>query len=243
MKKQNGAALRTNSLGTTARSPPLERKNKLSALGRFFKPWKWRRKKKSEKFEATSKCEYTYRGSRTDGRTKEEDDVWRELNHFSLLFHDYSPSTALERKISVRANREVLIQKGILLPDSPLIMGKSTIARNKSFTWRCHTIKWRLIKLCVYVIMHFHCSDRVGCMSDHRRLSSPSSTACATCMRLSIVYQGVTRRCPLYVFFSSFGKCSDNCKRKRAKPTYSTWWHRDQFRIAMSRYLSHNRTG
>ncbi|KAL5293449.1 PHACTR1 family protein [Megaselia abdita] len=82
-KKQNGAALRTNSLGSSgARSPPLERKGKLSALGRFFKPWKWRRKKKSEKFEATSK--------------------------------------SLERKISVRANREELVQKGILLPESPL---------------------------------------------------------------------------------------------------------------------------
>ena len=55
-KKQNGAALRTNSLGSTVRTPPLERKSKFSALGRFFKPWKWRRKKKSEKFEATSKC-------------------------------------------------------------------------------------------------------------------------------------------------------------------------------------------
>ncbi|XP_023033447.1 signal transducer and activator of transcription B isoform X5 [Drosophila willistoni] len=81
-KKQNGAAIRTNSLGSGTRTPPLERKSKLSALGRFFKPWKWRRKKKSEKFEATSK--------------------------------------SLERKISVRANRDELVQKGILLPESPL---------------------------------------------------------------------------------------------------------------------------
>lgn len=58
-KKHNGAALRTNSLGSGTRTPPLERKSKFSALGRFFKPWKWRRKKKSEKFEATSKCKYT----------------------------------------------------------------------------------------------------------------------------------------------------------------------------------------
>lgn len=59
-KQQNGAALRTNSLGSGARSPPLERKSKFSALGRFFKPWKWRRKKKSDKFEATSKCKYHF---------------------------------------------------------------------------------------------------------------------------------------------------------------------------------------
>lgn len=34
------------------------------------------------------------------------------LNKFSVL--------ALERKISVRANREELVSKGILLPESPL---------------------------------------------------------------------------------------------------------------------------
>ncbi|KAK6638015.1 hypothetical protein RUM44_008439 [Polyplax serrata] len=80
-KKQNGAALRTNSLGSNIRTPALERKSKFSALGRLFKPWKWKRKKKSEKFEATSR--------------------------------------SLERKISVRANRDELVQKGILLPESP----------------------------------------------------------------------------------------------------------------------------
>ncbi|BFZ16520.1 hypothetical protein BsWGS_19559 [Bradybaena similaris] len=35
-------------------SPPLERKSKLSALGRIFRPWKWKRKKKSERFEKTA---------------------------------------------------------------------------------------------------------------------------------------------------------------------------------------------
>ncbi|XP_023316887.1 phosphatase and actin regulator 2-like isoform X12 [Trichogramma pretiosum] len=80
-KKQNGATLRTNSLGSGTRTPPLERKSKFSALGKLFKPWKWKRKKKSEKFEAASR--------------------------------------SLERKISVRANRDELVQKGILLPESP----------------------------------------------------------------------------------------------------------------------------
>lgn len=78
-KKVNGASLRTNSLGSA--TPPIERKSKFSAFGRLFKPWKWKRKKKSEKFEATSR--------------------------------------SLERKISVRAPREELVQKGILLLDSP----------------------------------------------------------------------------------------------------------------------------
>lgn len=35
-----------------------------------------------------------------------------------FLFH-----SALERKISLRANRDVLVQKGILLPESPVILG------------------------------------------------------------------------------------------------------------------------
>lgn len=81
-KKQNGAAIRTNSLGSGTRTPPLERKSKFSALGRLFKPWKWKRKKKSDKFEAASR--------------------------------------SLERKISVRANRDELVQKGILMPESPM---------------------------------------------------------------------------------------------------------------------------
>lgn len=82
-KKQNGTAVRTNSLGSGARTPPAERtKSKFSAFGRLFKPWKWKRKKKSEKFEAASR--------------------------------------SLERKISVRANRDELVQKGILLPESPV---------------------------------------------------------------------------------------------------------------------------
>ncbi|XP_044015485.1 phosphatase and actin regulator 4B isoform X9 [Aphidius gifuensis] len=87
-KKQNGAALRTNSLGSGTRTPPIEKKSKFSTFGRLFKPWKWKRKKKSEKFEAASR--------------------------------------SLERKISVRANREELVQKGILLPDSQI----STIPEN-----------------------------------------------------------------------------------------------------------------
>nr|XP_034839672.1 phosphatase and actin regulator 4 isoform X4 [Maniola hyperantus] len=82
-KKQNGSAVRTNSLGSGARTPPAERtKSKFSAFGRLFKPWKWKRKKKSEKFEEASR--------------------------------------KLERKISVRANRDELVQKGILMPESPV---------------------------------------------------------------------------------------------------------------------------
>lgn len=90
-KKQNGTALRTNSLGSGTRTSPLQldrkQPSKFSALGKLFKPWKWKRKKKSEKFETTSRN--------------------------------------LERKISVRANRDELIQKGILFLDSPVAQTQS----------------------------------------------------------------------------------------------------------------------
>ena len=65
-------------------------RNRLSALGRLFKPWKWKRRKKSEKFEKTSKC--------------------------------------LDRKISVRASRNELIERGILLPDGYVIPDVASVA-------------------------------------------------------------------------------------------------------------------
>ena len=49
---------RSNSfdLGSGLGPPVNKHRNRLSALGRLFKPWKWKRRKKSEKFEKTSKC-------------------------------------------------------------------------------------------------------------------------------------------------------------------------------------------
>merc|ERR1719334_2227458 len=52
VKKANGVP-RSNSLGEA--TPTIQRKSRLHAFGRLFKPWKWKRRKKSEKFEATSK--------------------------------------------------------------------------------------------------------------------------------------------------------------------------------------------
>lgn len=37
-----------------SRSPSFKRKGKLSTIGKIFKPWKWRKKKTSEKFKETS---------------------------------------------------------------------------------------------------------------------------------------------------------------------------------------------
>lgn len=115
-KKQNGTAFRTNSLGSGTRTPPLERKSKFSALGKFFKPWKWKRKKKSDKLEAVSRSKWF---------------LSLKLHYvkfysftfdffFALLTCTFFFILALERKISVRANRDELVQKGILLPESPL---------------------------------------------------------------------------------------------------------------------------
>uniref|UniRef100_A0A2S2NDR3 Phosphatase and actin regulator 1 n=1 Tax=Schizaphis graminum TaxID=13262 RepID=A0A2S2NDR3_SCHGA len=113
-KKQNGTALRTNSLGSGTRTSPLQldrkQPSKFSALGKLFKPWKWKRKKKSEKFETASRN--------------------------------------LERKISVRANRDELIQKGILFLDSPVAQthtisesdNSSQLNQTSSGTTTCVTV-------------------------------------------------------------------------------------------------------
>lgn len=44
---------------TGGSTPPPKRKGKFSNLGKIFKPWKWRKKKSSEKFKETSEgvCE------------------------------------------------------------------------------------------------------------------------------------------------------------------------------------------
>eukprot|EP00096_Caligus_rogercresseyi_P009623 TRINITY_DN3293_c0_g1_i2.p1 TRINITY_DN3293_c0_g1~~TRINITY_DN3293_c0_g1_i2.p1 ORF type:complete len:773 (-),score=265.22 TRINITY_DN3293_c0_g1_i2:637-2955(-) len=68
---------------SSTRSSPNSRRINFSAFGKLFKPWKWKRRKKSEQFEAASK--------------------------------------SLERKISVRATRDELIKKGILLPEYHII--------------------------------------------------------------------------------------------------------------------------
>ena len=57
-KKKNGA-MKSAGNHTGNKSPPAERKSKFAALGRIFKPWKWKRKKKSEKIEKTAVGECT----------------------------------------------------------------------------------------------------------------------------------------------------------------------------------------
>ncbi|GFW81667.1 phosphatase and actin regulator 2 [Trichonephila clavipes] len=57
-KKVNGA-MKTSSVGSNSRLPtpsPMESKHsRFAMLGRLFKSWKWKRKKKSDRFEQTSR--------------------------------------------------------------------------------------------------------------------------------------------------------------------------------------------
>ncbi|CAN8001833.1 unnamed protein product [Ixodes hexagonus] len=92
--KCGNSNMRTGSLGSNSRVPnpgmgpsgPVvevsKHASRLATLSRLFKPWKWKRKKKSDKFEQTSRT--------------------------------------LERKISMRATKEELIQRGVLLSDREL---------------------------------------------------------------------------------------------------------------------------
>lgn len=69
--------------------------SKFSTLIRIFKPWKWRRRKKSDRFKETSR--------------------------------------SLERRISMRASKEDLIQRGVLKPESN---GKSTVSNQNEYLVR-----------------------------------------------------------------------------------------------------------
>lgn len=40
-------------------TPPTKRKSKFSSFGKIFKPWKWRKKKSSDKFKETSEGKVT----------------------------------------------------------------------------------------------------------------------------------------------------------------------------------------
>ncbi|GFW79183.1 phosphatase and actin regulator 2 [Trichonephila clavipes] len=57
-KKVNGA-MKTSSVSSNSRSPtpsPMERKHsRFAMLRRFFQPWQWKRKKKNDRFEQTSR--------------------------------------------------------------------------------------------------------------------------------------------------------------------------------------------
>lgn len=54
-KKKNGEMKSATLSTTTQHTPPPERKSKFSSIGKIFKPWKWKRKKKSEKIERAAK--------------------------------------------------------------------------------------------------------------------------------------------------------------------------------------------
>ncbi|GFX07791.1 phosphatase and actin regulator 2 [Trichonephila clavipes] len=57
--KKVNCAMKTSSVGSNSRSPtssPMEGKHsRFAMLGRLYKPWKWKRKKKSDRFEQTSR--------------------------------------------------------------------------------------------------------------------------------------------------------------------------------------------
>ncbi|RWS16483.1 Phosphatase and actin regulator 1-like protein [Dinothrombium tinctorium] len=72
----------SNQLDICANKPGAIGGGKFATLIKIFKPWKWKRRRKSEQFEKASK--------------------------------------ALERRISVRATKEDLIQRGVLLPENKL---------------------------------------------------------------------------------------------------------------------------
>jgi hypothetical protein len=80
-KKANGVP-RSNSLGCGSLTPPTVRKSRLHALGRLFKPWKWKRKRKSDKFEAASKSKCFLRSTMHGGSVF----LWDASKKVSVFF-------------------------------------------------------------------------------------------------------------------------------------------------------------
>lgn len=60
-------------------TPPPKRKGKFSTLGKIFKPWKWRKKKSSEKFKETSEVLERKMSMRRPRQELIEQGVLREL--------------------------------------------------------------------------------------------------------------------------------------------------------------------
>ncbi|XP_036362257.1 phosphatase and actin regulator 1 isoform X4 [Octopus sinensis] len=86
-KRKNGE-MKSSSLGP--KTPPPERKSKFAALGKIFKPWKWKKKKKSENIVRKAvdlERKISMRSTREElirkGVLKESDDV--QENHVNKL--------------------------------------------------------------------------------------------------------------------------------------------------------------
>lgn len=78
-KKKNGEMKSATLSATTQHTPPPERKSKFSSIGKIFKPWKWKRKKKSEKIERAAKGEiFIFHGSRYSGFLTYELFFWKK---------------------------------------------------------------------------------------------------------------------------------------------------------------------
>ncbi|GFT77460.1 phosphatase and actin regulator 2 [Trichonephila clavipes] len=101
-KKVNGA-MKTSSVGSNSRSPtssPMENKHsRFAMLRRLFKPWQWKRKKKGDRFEQTSR---TLERKISMHSTKEE------LNSPSVTYTSFS--------VLETYNTVVVTNSGFLLP-------------------------------------------------------------------------------------------------------------------------------
>ncbi|KAL7987711.1 hypothetical protein Chor_006630 [Crotalus horridus] len=137
-----------NSDGTNpgSQTPPFKRKGKLSTIGKIFKPWKWRKKKTSEKFIETSAVlerKISTRQSREElirrGVLKEinEQDVDATVNyeisngHTIVITEEAIPEEnvkTIEDNSSLSAKAAVSEEKNEDKKDKPLPKGLETSA-------------------------------------------------------------------------------------------------------------------
>lgn len=167
--------LRTTSLNTGTRTPPLERKSKFSALGRLFKPWKWRRKKKSEKFEAASKCKLCEKcslGLLLSGldymsytecvfdKKKKYVSIW--LNH---LISVYCPNTQKKKIIMISSHTLSVSENITNFPFSVSLITLSLTTQHIiiiSSPWQFLTLDFIFFLLTLFdsCFSHIHCGEQ-----------------------------------------------------------------------------------
>lgn len=110
-KKKNGD-LKVVSMGNNTSivaTPPVERKSKFSAIGKIFKPWKWKRKKKSEKIQKTAEVierKISFRASREELIKK---GVIKERKEDTIEEVQETPSNVTEADSSHETKTEAVV--------------------------------------------------------------------------------------------------------------------------------------
>ncbi|KAG1680467.1 Phosphatase and actin regulator 4 [Nymphon striatum] len=174
--KTNGT-MRSGSLGTHRHSttPPPVRKSRFAALGKLFKPWKWKRKKKSDKFEKTSRAlerKISVRSTRDD-LIKKGVLLPESQSNLSSVCEDppvMSMSTNSLPNGTV-SNDNGLSENTMMSYSSPFLMGNGLIDNNNIETSHVHSFN---VNVYLLSVLQLYVSNVQACSTCYSSLSSKS---------------------------------------------------------------------